>query len=123
MRKIMLCFMLLLGMAVFAEKLTTDGKSNLNLLMGKWANGTLELRGEKEKLFFISIASDGEVSKDIVKNYKPNVYVIENYYLMPNKKDKNFYFAWDSKYKTMVELDKDLNIISKITRKITGPAG
>ena len=58
-----------------------------------------------------------------VKNYKPNVYVIENYYLMPNKKDKNFYFAWDSKYKTMVELDKDLNIISKITRKITGPAG
>ena len=36
MRKIVLCFMFLLGMFVFAEKLTTDGKDNLNYLKGTW---------------------------------------------------------------------------------------
>ena len=42
---------------------------------------------------------------------------------MPSKKDKNFYFAWDNKYKTLVEVDKDLNIVGRFSRKIKQPAG
>ena len=44
MRRIMLCFMFLLGMIIYAEKLTTDGNDNLDKLKGKWVNGQFEFK-------------------------------------------------------------------------------
>ena len=126
MRKIILCFMFLLGMVIFAEKLTTDGKDNLDKLKGKWVNGQFDFINSKNKWYletYCGDCSDNGMDRKGFEKYKNGVFIIKNFYQMPNKKDKNFYFAWDTKYKVMVELDKDLNIISKYPRKINGPAG
>ena len=123
MKKIVAGLMILLGMSIFAEKLNSDGKSNINLIMGKWVNGTMEIKNYNGKLSLITISSDGEVREEPIKNYKNNVFVVQGFYFMPSKKDKNFYFAWDNKYKTLVEVDKDLNIVGRFSRKIKQPAG
>lgn len=52
MRRIILCFMFLLGMVIFAEKLTTDGKDNLDKLKEKWANGQYEFIDQKKQVVF-----------------------------------------------------------------------
>ena len=57
-----------------------------------------------------------------IKSYRNGILVIQNYYTSQHKvKDRNYYFAWDTKYKTMVEVDRELNIIEKIKRKIDRP--
>ena len=45
----------------------------------------------------------------------PNVY--------ERKGDRNFYFAYDTKYKIMVEVDVNLNIIQKIPKKFNTIGG
>ena len=123
MRKIMLCLMFLLGMAIFAEKLTTEGKLNTKNIMGKWVNGTMEIRNDNGKLVLVTVSSDGTVDKGEMKVYKNGTFVVSNFYQMPSKKDKNLYLAWDTKLRTLVEIDRDFNIIIKYSRKLTGPAG
>ena len=127
MRKIMLCFMFLLGMVIFAEKVTTDGKDNLDKLKGKWVNGQFEFINQGKKWYLEIYCGDCNMDTGMERygfeKYKNGIFIIKNYYQMPKRPDKNFYFAWDTKYKTFVELDKDLNILSKYPRKVTGPAG
>ena len=126
MRRIMLCFMFLLGMIIYAEKLTTDGNDNLDKLKGKWVNGEFEFINQKNK-WYLDVAcgdcSNNGMERSGFEKYKNGSFVVRNFYKMPNKPDKNFYFAWDTKYKTFVELDKNLNILNKYPRKVTGPAG
>lgn len=112
--------MILLGVTAFAEKLNTDGKDNLDKLRGTWGGAMYYVELKNSKWFLGSYDAEGTIWEGIEK-YKNGVFVVRNFYKMPSKKDKNFYFAWDIKYKVFVELDKDLNIIDKIPRKINHP--
>ena len=119
MRKIMLCVMFLFGMFAFAEKLTTDGKNNLNLLQGNWSNAEMVIKYSNKKWLLGFVDADEGYIWGEIKAYKNGALVR----VSPVNKNNIFYFAWDTKYKTLVELDKELNIISKYSRKLTGPAG
>ena len=123
MKKLIFLLVFMLGITVFSEKLTTDGNFNTKNILGKWVNGTMEIKNNNGKLVLITISSDGTVDKGEMKALKNGVYIVSNFYQMPSKKDKNLYLAWDSKFKTLVEIDKNFNIIEKFSRKITGPAG
>lgn len=127
MKKLIIIIFMLLGMFVFAEKLTTDGKNNLDKLEGKWVNGQFEFINQNNKWFLDVYCGDCNMETGMrrigFEKYQNGVFVVRNFYKMPNREDKNFYFAWDIKYKTFVELDRNLNIISRYPRKVKGPAG
>ena len=120
MKKLIVLGIMLLGIVAMAEKLTTDGKNNLDKLKGAWGGPMYSVELKNNKWFLGSYDAEGTVWEEI-QLYKNGALVIKDFYKMPNKKDKNFYFAWDSKYKIFVELDKDLNIIEKVPRKLNHP--
>lgn len=49
MKKILVMIMLLLSMTAFAEKLTTNGKYNLEKLQGKWGSETVFIQKRNNK--------------------------------------------------------------------------
>ena len=120
MKKLIVLGIMLLGIVAMAEKLTTDGKNNLDKLKGAWGGAMYSVELKNNKWFLGSYDAEGTVWEEI-QLYKNGALVIKDFYKMPNKKDKNFYFAWDSKYKIFVELDKDLNIIEKVPRRLNHP--
>jgi hypothetical protein len=128
MKKILVAMLLLLSMIVFAEKLTTDGKYNMDKLQGSWGNSPddiITIRRNNNKWIIGTYVGDCEgvsnckngTAWNIIQKYKNNVFIVRNFYEIPSKKDKNLYFAYDTKYKKLVELDSQLNIIDKINKK------
>ena len=128
MKKIIFLLMLIMNVFIFAEKLHTDGKNNLNKLVGNWGNSAddlVSIRLKNNKWYFGSYCPDcQELSGynngmvwDIIQNYKNGVFIVKNFYKIPSKRDKNFYFAYDTKYKKLVELDSQLNIIGIIHKR------
>lgn len=120
MKKLIVLGIMLLGIVVMAEKLNTDGKNNLDKLKGTWGGAMYSIELKNNKWLLGSYDAEGTIWEEI-QLYKNGALVIKNFYKIQNKKDKNFYFAWDSKYKMFVELDKDLNIIEKVPRKLNHP--
>ncbi len=120
MKKLIVLGIMFLGIVAMAEKLTTDGKNNLDKLKGTWGGAMYRVELKNNKWLLGSYDAEGTVWEEI-QLYKNGALVIKDFYKMPNRKDKNFYFAWDSKYKILVELDKDLNIIDKVPRKLNHP--
>ena len=127
MKKILVIMLFLFSMTVFAEKLTTDGKYNMDKLQGNWQNGALKIVRKNNEWYagFLDFNYENPKSDYLwyrIKSYRNGILVIQNYYTSQHKvKDRNYYFAWDTKYKTMVEVDRELNIIEKIKRKIDRP--
>lgn len=128
MKKIIFLLMLFCSITIFAEKLTTDGKNNLDKLQGSWGNSPddiITIRRNNNKWIIGTYVGDCEgvsnckngTAWSIIQKYKNNVFIVKNFYEIPTKKDKNLYFAYDTKYKKLVELDSQLNIIDKINRK------
>ena len=128
MKKIIFLLMLLFSVTIFAEKLTTDGKNNLDKLIGNWSNSpddVITIKRNGKQLILGSYVGDCEgiprcsngMTWDSIQNYKNNIFVVKNYYQIASKKDKNLYFAYDTKYKKLVELDSQLNIIGIMNRK------
>lgn len=120
--------MLLFSVTIFAEKLTTDGKNNLDKLIGNWSNSpddVITIKRNGKQLILGSYVGDCEgiprcsngMTWDSIQNYKNNIFVVKNYYQIASKKDKNLYFAYDTKYKKLVELDSQLNIVGIMNRK------
>ena len=120
MKKLIVLGIMFLGIVAMAEKLTTDGKNNLDKLKGTWGGAMYSVELKNNKWLLGSYDAEGTIWEEI-QLYKNGALVIKDFYKMPNRKDKNFYFAWDSKYKIFVELDKDLNIIDKVPRKLNHP--
>lgn len=130
MRKIMLCFMFLLGMVIFAEKLTTDGKDNLNNLKGTWkakgADGvnTIRFDNGKWQLGYECWEDEQECRKE--PNYDKSSGM--NFYNIKTAKngvlavffDQNLkqHFAYDTKKKALVFLDNNLNITDVLSVKV-----
>ena len=119
MKKIIFLLMLLFSVTILAEKLTTDGKNNLDKLIGNWSNSPDDIimikRNGKQWILGsyvgdctgIPRCSNGITWDPIQKNY----------YQIASKKDKNLYFAYDTKYKKLVELDSQSNIIGIMNKK------
>ena len=84
MKKIMLCVMFLFGMFAFAEKLTTDGKDNLDKLKGKWVNGQYDFINQNNKWHLEVYCGDCNMDTGMEKlgfeKYKSGVFVVRNYY-------------------------------------------
>lgn len=126
----MLCFMFLLGMVIFAEKLTTDGKDNLNNLKGTWkakgADGvnTIRFDNGKWQLGYECWEDEQECRKE--PNYDKSSGM--NFYNIKTAKngvlavffDQNLkqHFAYDTKKKALVFLDNNLNITDVLSVKV-----
>lgn len=126
MKKLVILIMILLGITVFAEKLTSNGKPNLDKLKGTWGNDFYQIAHRKNDWYLgvydVNYSTDNEYIWHKIKLYKNSVFVVQNYYTPETQvKDKNLYFAYDIKYKTMVILDKELNILEKISKKYNKP--
>lgn len=125
MKKLIFLIMMMFSIIGFAEKLTTDGKDNLDKLKGKWEGERLYIQNKNNKWYFGTYDNVelGDYEWKEIKSYKNSVFVIQNYYAPETKvKDKNLYFAYDVKYKTLVQVDRDLNIVQKISRKLNKPS-
>lgn len=108
MKKIVALLMMLFTISTFADKVTTNGKDNLNKMRGKWIGGEYVIKKIRTKWYFSFI--NGETGKREIyelKKYKPGVFIAENYDLI---------LAWDTKLNTMVTVDKELEIQTKWTR-------
>jgi hypothetical protein len=120
MKKLVIFMMLLFNLSIFAEKLTTNGNYNLDKLKGTWDSIFATIITKNNKWYFVdenpAIDEAYEQTVHEIKVYQKGVLVIPNYY--KNNKDRNLYFAYDMKYKTMVTLDKDLNVITKEKRRV-----
>ena len=130
MKKIILVGMMILGMAIFAEKLKTDGKNNLDKLKGTWrvkgADGANTVRyfNGKWQLGYECWDSEEECRKE--PNYEKSLGM--NYYDIKEAKngvlvvffDKNLkqYFAYDINKKALVFLDSNLNITDVLNMKV-----
>lgn len=123
MKKIIFILILCINILGFAEKVTTDGKNNLDKLRGRWDSLQAEIVYKNNKWYYKDdspwIESENPVTIEI-KVLKDGILVVPNLYKYYDTqasdykiKDKNLYFAWDTKYKTLVVLDKNLNITSK----------
>lgn len=124
MKRIVFLLVLLLSVTVFAEKLTTDGKTNLDKLKGNWENSRISIQTKNNKWFFGVYDNDetGDYIWKEIKVYKNGALYISNFHSKEVKnKDRNFYFAYDTKYKTLVELDKELNITHRIPKNLNKP--
>ncbi|RRD40356.1 hypothetical protein EII29_02435 [Leptotrichia sp. OH3620_COT-345] len=112
MKKLLILMMLLFSVSVFAEKLTTDGKDNLDKLKGNW-DSILASIEKKNNNWYIEYSS-GEVGK--ISKYKSGILVFN----LSDEYNKygNTYFAWDIKYKTLVMVDRNGNILSKEKRVV-----
>ena len=125
MKKLIFLIMMTFSIIGFAEKLTTNGKDNLDKLKGKWENERLYIQNKNNRWYFGTYDNVelGDYEWKEIKLYKNSVFVIQNYYAPETKvKDKNLYFAYDVKYKTLVQVDRDLNIVQKISRTLDKPS-
>ena len=117
MKKIIFLLMMLFSTVVFTEKLTTDGKNHIDKLVGNWSNSPDDIITIKRNGNQWILGSYVGMTWDSIQNYRNNIFVVKNYYQIASKKDKNLYFAYDTKYKRLVELDSQLNIIGIMNRK------
>ena len=128
MKKIVILMILLLTFTVFGEKLNTDGKNNLDKMKGTWGNDFYQIvqRGNNDwylGIYDVNYSTDSEYIWYKIKSYKNSVFVVQNYYTPETQvKDRNFYFAYDTKYRILVQVDRELNIIQKIPKKLNKPS-
>lgn len=118
MKRLFIVIMLLLSITLFAEKLTTDGNHNLDKLKGIWESLFAEIIYKNGKWYYISDNPTDEETITEIKIYKKGVLIVPNLYKNYDVSDKNLYFAYDTKYRTLVTLDKNLNIIDKERRRV-----
>ena len=89
-------------------------KNNLDKLQGSWGNSPddiITIRRNNNKWIIGTYVGDCEgvsnckngTAWNIIQKYKNNVFIVRNFYEIPSKKDKNLYFAYDTKYKKLVE--------------------
>ena len=126
MKKILVVILFLFSMTVFAEKLTTDGKYNIEKLQGKWGSETVFIQKRNNKWYYGSYnVGDDVIEWSDIKFLKNGVMMVQNFYSyqIKGRQDRNYYFAYDTKYKILVELDRNLNIVDKIPRKYSKPIG
>ena len=126
MKKILVVMLFFLSMTVFAEKLTTDGKYNIEKLQGKWGSETVFIQKKNNKWYYGSYnIGDDVIEWSDIKFLKNGVMMVQNFYSyqIKGRQDRNYYFAYDTKYKILVELDRNLNIVDKIPRKYSKPIG
>ena len=111
MKKIIFLLMLLFSVTIFAEKLTTDGKNNLDKLIGNWyaPDYTILKKGNR---YFMELPTDSFIDEPlIITNYKNGAMKVKT------GNNEYLYFAYDTKYKRLVILDYNLNIKSYFTRE------
>lgn len=122
MKKLIIIGMLVFGIMAMAEKLTTDGKNNIDKLKGAWkakgADGINIIRffNGKWQLGYECWEDEEECRKE--PNYDKTLGM--NFYDIKDAKngvlvvffDKNLkqYFAYDTNKKALVFLDNKLNI-------------
>ena len=126
MKKILVVILFLFSMTVFAEKLTTDVKYNIEKLQGKWGSETVFIQKRNNKWYYGSYnVGDDVIEWSDIKFLKNGVMMVQNFYSyqIKGRQDRNYYFAYDTKYKILVELDRNLNIVDKIPRKYSKPIG
>lgn len=121
MKKFIVLLILVCSLTIFAEKLTTDGKDNFKMMRGVWYSETTQrmMAFSMRKGFFkIGIYGDPGIGEEI-EDYDGNFSweklkkLNESIYLYSYKEDKREYreyYAYDTKYKKVVLLDKNLNI-------------
>jgi hypothetical protein len=122
MRKFIFLLTIIISVSAFAEKLHTNGKNNLDKLVGNWGNYTYYIQNKGGK-WYLGVSNWGDDTVDwiLIRSYKNGIMVAPNVY--ERKGDRNFYFAYDTKYKIMVEVDTGLNIIQKIPKKFNTIGG
>ena len=126
MKKILVVILFLFSMTVFAENLTTDVKYNIEKLQGKWGSETVFIQKRNNKWYYGSYnVGDDVIEWSDIKFLKNGVMMVQNFYSyqIKGRQDRNYYFAYDTKYKILVELDRNLNIVDKIPRKYSKPIG
>ena len=126
MKKILVVMLFFLSMTVFAEELTTVGKYNIEKLQGKWGSETVFIQKKNNKWYYGSYnIGDDVIEWSDIKFLKNGVMMVSNFYSyqIKGRQDRNYYFAYDTKYKMLVELDRNLNIVDKIPRKYSKPIG
>ena len=116
MRKFIFLLTIIISVSAFAEKLTTNGKNNLDKLQGNWGSYTYYIQNKGGK-WYLGVSNWGDDTVDwiLIRSYKNGIMVAPNVY--ERKGDRNFYFAYDTKYKKLVELDSQLNIVGIMNRK------
>ncbi len=115
MKKLIFLLMMLMSVTVFAEKLTTDGKYNLDKLEGEWESAFSIIYQENGIWYYQS----DEFPTMKIKKYKNGILKIHvKTTLEKDDVDNNFifYIAWDTKYKTLVKVDKNGNILRREKR-------
>ena len=112
MKKSIFLLMILSSMIAFYEKLTTNGKDNLDKLKGNWDSIQATISNTPKGWYILSY---DEPDYKLYR-FKPGVL-----YFNPSdkyNKANNIYIAWDTKYKTLVTVDKNLNIIKREKRHV-----
>ncbi len=146
MRKLILMLMLIIGVSVFAEKFTSPSK-NLEISLKEnageqspdgyfWYNQNGD--ADKYSFYIVTEKAGGKISEDylddpatgavpavfgtykVYKDNKKGVYYVNNYVDLKGKKHPRLYFGFDKKHKTIVILDKNMNIIEILQRGVAG---
>ena len=130
MKKLIVLGIMLLGIVAMAEKLTTDGKNNLDKLKGSWrvkgADGGNVIRflNGKWQLGYECWEDEAECRKEpnYDKTLGMNFYDIKDtkkgVLVVFFDKDLKQYFAYDTKKKALVFLDNNLNITEILGSKV-----
>lgn len=105
MKKIRLMLMIIIGCFSFAEKLHTNKQLNWEKIEGKWFNGFYEFKTQKGNKFLIT----NDVNGRSVQKLKINGYIIVDNY--------GAKYAYDTKYKTLVALSDNHDILVKFNKK------
>ena len=125
MKKIIFLMILLLNINIFAQKLTTNGKHNLDRLVGYWTtkkpSDVYTAIRKKNKIWEIGIECWGE--NDCPSKIPMKWTRIENYKngaLKTNLGDNiYFYFAYDTRLRAYVVIDENFNIIDILDKKLS----
>ena len=109
MKKFILGLTLIISALGFSERLHTDGKWHEKEIVGEY-KGMLEIKMEKGELILYSNWDLKAKKLARFVKVKNGLYRVE-YYNKSEDPKTAVYTAWDTKYKTIVDLDKNLNIV------------
>ena len=120
MKKLVIMIILLLNIFVFGEKFHSDGNTNLEKLKDTWDSRFWEIVKKKNEWYVEDLDPSIDIDTPLlqIKPYKNGALVIDYTNLGSDYVEGAVYFGWDTKYKTLVILDKNLNIESKEERYV-----